>query len=832
MKLYERFWDRGFHSSIATSFGIDFDAYESVVLSRLRGAGCRNNMVVSDGRMITHAIEGASALPRLAGSQYTLSGFSPAAGVFHPKLLLQFGRKSGRLIVGSANLTSSGIAGNLELVDNISFDGDETGEAQLIAQAWGYLSGFLKRPGQGVADQMRWALARTPWLVDVPVEPGNLVALADGTSAAFLATSAARGIGERFVDLIDEPVKRLTVLSPYWDPTLAALRQLVAWLGPAETSVLVDPATREFPGNAAETIPSLTLFDRSGFHDGRFIHAKAIIAETEDADHILFGSANCTTAALGGAGIVGRNEEASLYRRLPPGTLLEALGLLGVLSLENVIQPSALEQPEFAEEIPLGELRQLNAGQFELLSDTLIWHPAAAIEDPKSCRPIPLNENASPLDCQLQFLAEREGPVHYRLSSSEQLPTFVSVEFPDGARSAPAIVTWIEQLRENIREPHRSGTQRKLDDLEDDTEASLALLYVLGELEALDDEEATVSATISLPRGKMQEDEATTTNYRTMPYEDFIAGRRPKQPGWAVQYSSLADSNVSIIRGILNRIVDIRDGVHQLRDSVSSDEIMQQFDLGDETADPEAAINSGKNFGFAPQEKQETDEGKALRRAARRRATSDELVQAVELFRGRIKEKESKDISINKFDLLRLRLLLMILCAASSPRSKAETADEENSSLFRVLPVEGDLHSWPRLLGQLMFTFFGGPQPAVKSLHLVNEHDQVPDDFTECWATCYWCLQASLHAPMSSVQRKLLHGYLTDVATNAYVMTLPSKEELLSEQVMKVMASMSESYGAQLGLDLDAIRTGHRRLVASLFGAASDQESAPLSERP
>lgn len=57
MRLYDRFADKEFHTSIATSFGIDFDAYESIVLPRLRGAGCRNNIVIADGRMLCFGME-------------------------------------------------------------------------------------------------------------------------------------------------------------------------------------------------------------------------------------------------------------------------------------------------------------------------------------------------------------------------------------------------------------------------------------------------------------------------------------------------------------------------------------------------------------------------------------------------------------------------------------------------------------------------------------------------------------------------------------------------------------------------------------------------------
>ena len=37
MRLYERFTDKGYHTCVATTFGIDFDAYESIVLTASAG---------------------------------------------------------------------------------------------------------------------------------------------------------------------------------------------------------------------------------------------------------------------------------------------------------------------------------------------------------------------------------------------------------------------------------------------------------------------------------------------------------------------------------------------------------------------------------------------------------------------------------------------------------------------------------------------------------------------------------------------------------------------------------------------------------------------------
>jgi hypothetical protein len=109
MKLYEHFGDSGYHTCVSTTFGIDFDAYENIALPRLRGASCSNNILLVDGRMLTYALDGASPLPQHAGRHYSVAGI-PAKAVFHPKITLQLGRRTGRAIIASANMTASGLA--------------------------------------------------------------------------------------------------------------------------------------------------------------------------------------------------------------------------------------------------------------------------------------------------------------------------------------------------------------------------------------------------------------------------------------------------------------------------------------------------------------------------------------------------------------------------------------------------------------------------------------------------------------------------------------------------------------------------------------------------
>ena len=163
MKLYDRFGERGYHTSIITSFGVDFDTYENVVLSRLKGAGCRNNILLCDAALLSQSLVDSSSQPRFAGRQYTVNGVS-ATGAFHPKLVVQLGRNGGRIIVSSANITATGLAGNLELSWELACGAEESAEQRLIVQAWTYALRHCDRTGHALDAQIAWAEARSPWL--------------------------------------------------------------------------------------------------------------------------------------------------------------------------------------------------------------------------------------------------------------------------------------------------------------------------------------------------------------------------------------------------------------------------------------------------------------------------------------------------------------------------------------------------------------------------------------------------------------------------------------------------------------------------------------------
>ncbi|MGH6922842.1 MAG: hypothetical protein ACRED5_03635 [Propylenella sp.] len=823
MRLYERFAEKDFHTSVATTFGIDFDAYESIVLSRLRGAGCRNNIVITDSRMLTHALGGASLLPRQAGRLYTVTG-AGAAGVFHPKAFLQFGRRRARLIVGSANLTATGLAGNLELVGMIECDDTASGEQQLIAQAWAYVSRLIDTDQQALSEQAEWMRARTRWLTSA-IPATGLVRLADETAAALLTSDDPVGVGRRFAGLIDAPVERLIVISPYWDMDLAALSFLTAQLSLKSVSILIDPEDAAFPKHALGKVPgAVRLYDRGDFRKGRFIHAKAIIAQTAGADHLLFGSANCTEAALGLLDTPGLNAEVCLYRRLPPGSTIKALGLADVLTDERTIDPAALPDTLLDEELPFDDLAAQNPGKFECRVDTLMWHPPARITDPAACTITLLDQQGQVIAALLTPLADG-GSIHrYQISGTEERPAFARITDAAGRISAPAIVTLIDRLRAAVRETATRQADKALRELENETEASLMLLDVLGVLEKLDRDDNGSKEPISIPLPAQEKDEPVAPEHRILSYEEFVAARRPRTAGPHIAHDSFAGSDVSVVRGLLNRIIGLAAGDH-VEEVQEDDALADAFNLGDETASPEADIAAGEEFD-KPRAKTDDEEGQAAQRqrAAAQKATKSQLVAATKEFHNRIMDRKESG-ALDKYDMLRLRALLMVVCTASRG-GPALKGNNRPRSRLQVLPPENDPDSWPIMIGRLLFDIFGGRSPAVRHLYLSGDHDQIPDDLVECWATCYWCLQACLNAPLSKAERERITRYLTPMTDLAYRLTLPTKEELLGVDVMTVMEGMSASYAERLGITPEHIIAGHRSVVEGLL------KDAPASRRP
>ena len=434
--LFKDLAHSGWHSSIMTTYSVDPAFYDGSIEYRLRTYGCENNILMADTVMLKRALNATPEAFRNAGRRYVIAPIQ-VDGCFHPKVHLRLGTDKARLIIGSANATAAGWGSNQEIFTVIGWSqrGEEPNlvvTAPLIKKAYDYLTSWLETiPGDALNFKLRLHLRDAPWLNDIQanVQP---IELEDGSAIDILCErgDGVSGIFERLVSLISgEKIKRLVIVSPYWDHDLAALRDLRQSLNYCPTVIALNPDKNEFPVDrlsADDPVVFSAIHDDEDAH--RFLHAKIFLIETDTADHLLFGSANCSDDALGRINKTARNAEVSVYRRFPTGRGLELLGL----DLSKIIQRESIRQTETETEMFESGNSAVPVGMIELLERSLTWFP------PKSENPT--GANIIVAGSLHAVVPVGNGQCRVQLPSDPVFPLIVRVQFSDGRISDPFIV--------------------------------------------------------------------------------------------------------------------------------------------------------------------------------------------------------------------------------------------------------------------------------------------------------------------------------------------------------------------------------------------------------
>lgn len=334
----------GYEFSFAATYNAYLPFYEEVVLRRLASAGCRANVLMMDGRQCAGAYASDDTRPRFAGREYT---FIPvrAGGAFHPKLMFLVGRHKGLLFVGSHNLTVAGFGHNRELTSRFEVDDDsEQADLAVFGRAWDFLRAWAAgQPGELLAafdDAERYA----DWLRRARESKGE-----SETQAHFFG---ARPDGETLWEMvrpqIPDEVKRITLVSPFFDTKLAFIKKVAQEFKPEEFIIGIDPETVEINHDAPRVIKldtKVRFVDAKSLRDGKgYLHAKAVLFETRDGrEFLVTGSANASRQAWLENGSE-RNAEAVIVtessNRQSPSK---------VLGLKTLAKESALSQEAWLE---------------------------------------------------------------------------------------------------------------------------------------------------------------------------------------------------------------------------------------------------------------------------------------------------------------------------------------------------------------------------------------------------------------------------------------------------------------------------------------------------
>lgn len=325
----------GYEAALITTFNATLPFYEEVLLRKLVTAGCRHNVVLMDRGQCAASWESQATRPRLAGHAYTLLPIG-VSGAFHPKVCLLLGAKKATILVGSHNLTLSGLGFNREITNWIEVGGSKDGEGIAVLKAvWLMLREWIElERGKAPEPLLESALAIGRFI-------SPLIATAGDMGSPAVLAQGPRGLAliDQVAERITAPVRRIAVLGAFFDRELALLKELKARWPATDIVVGIDPDSVHHPGNfdseIVRYVDAREVANRAGY-----LHAKVLYFEAHGAapDVFVSGSANPSRPAwMGGANV---NVEAIV---LQAGTAARS-------AAEATSMLSLFELPELAPE--------------------------------------------------------------------------------------------------------------------------------------------------------------------------------------------------------------------------------------------------------------------------------------------------------------------------------------------------------------------------------------------------------------------------------------------------------------------------------------------------
>jgi len=311
------------------TYSLQLDWFERWFLPRLE-AQTNKRIVLADQHRLVEEMDQAAKWGRVRAAQraYLVSGVECSAS-FHPKVVLLAGKEQARLLIGSGNLTMTGMTRAGEIFAEFNYPADGQAPFVTLGEVLRHLVAN-DRLDAFSAEQVSEIVDRFPYLKASARESARLRHNLQIPFAVQLAQAVA---GRR--------VRELWVLAPFHDPHLIALTELVSSLKPDRTYLLVQPGATSIDPQELERAKSVLGLDvRTARREDYYLHAKFYLARLGETTVSLGGSPNCSTAALLTVPPAGNYELATLVEgpwseleHLLEGLQIEPVGLIADLNV-------------------------------------------------------------------------------------------------------------------------------------------------------------------------------------------------------------------------------------------------------------------------------------------------------------------------------------------------------------------------------------------------------------------------------------------------------------------------------------------------------------------
>ena len=280
----------GYDIALITTFNFDISFFERAILNQLSAQNIKKVTLFVDSNEFTKSVSGITSCS--VGRRYMVNPIQ-MQGAFHPKLILLLGEDKAKLIVGSANLTTAGFSLNNEIFNVIRYSSKEPEYNDVINDAIEFFLDIHERSYQLDSTLLEEVKQLTYYH---RTNPNGKIRLIHNLNKALL---------DQIADLIEELVREIRVAVPYFDNSLAALKNIVTVFPDAELSLYLQNGRTSFSEQACDASGiKVQKLVYEGFRDNQsnsrknFYHGKAFLFKTDSRAYMVYGSANCTQAAL------------------------------------------------------------------------------------------------------------------------------------------------------------------------------------------------------------------------------------------------------------------------------------------------------------------------------------------------------------------------------------------------------------------------------------------------------------------------------------------------------------------------------------------------------
>ena len=290
-----------YHSAIITSFTFDPCYFSNYYMPQMRSRGIKNVVVLIDSTQYDNLLEDFETFKSYRHDYTLIRVKNKSNGVFHPKISLFIGNKQALALVGSGNLTYSGMSHNKELWGAFCADNKEADEAVIIKDVWNYLSGIIRSSSSEIAiHQLEWCKIYSDAIRDF-----ESIESAQQSGFKFLFAELEESIFEKVKKIVSGEINTIKVIAPFYDMEGGLINTLKTTFNPKKIKCAIDESYGYIPSKIKD-VDNIHFFhwheiygSKHHFELAKKLHAKAIQFETSKETFFVFGSANATSAAFG-----------------------------------------------------------------------------------------------------------------------------------------------------------------------------------------------------------------------------------------------------------------------------------------------------------------------------------------------------------------------------------------------------------------------------------------------------------------------------------------------------------------------------------------------------